>query len=185
MTQSPPAGWYADPSGDARQRWWDGTVWTEHLTEEAAVSHSPPGFVAKPAATRPTKAPRAGDPPMFWVAIAGVGATAVGAVGPWVNFLGVQVSGAVGGAGDGTLLVAGAAVILCLLVVHSRTGPGPASIAAAVVSAVCATLSIYDVVRIERVTSGISAVSVGWGLWLACGGAVTATVATFVLQRRK
>ena len=25
-----PANWYADPSGRARLRWWDGTAWTEH-----------------------------------------------------------------------------------------------------------------------------------------------------------
>jgi hypothetical protein len=26
-----PAGWYLDPSGSGRQRYWDGTRWTEHL----------------------------------------------------------------------------------------------------------------------------------------------------------
>lgn len=25
-----PAGWYPDPSGQAAQRWWDGSAWTEH-----------------------------------------------------------------------------------------------------------------------------------------------------------
>ena len=27
----PPAGWYADPSGEHRVRWWDGTGWTQHV----------------------------------------------------------------------------------------------------------------------------------------------------------
>lgn len=27
----PPAGWYSDPAGTGRTRWWDGTMWTEHL----------------------------------------------------------------------------------------------------------------------------------------------------------
>jgi hypothetical protein len=27
----PPSGWYADPSGAARLRYWDGTGWTEHF----------------------------------------------------------------------------------------------------------------------------------------------------------
>lgn len=29
--QGPPAGWYADPHGQAPQRWWDGARWTEHV----------------------------------------------------------------------------------------------------------------------------------------------------------
>jgi hypothetical protein len=29
----PPAGWYPDPDGAARQRYWDGGQWTEHLAE--------------------------------------------------------------------------------------------------------------------------------------------------------
>jgi hypothetical protein len=35
-TPETPAGWYPDPSGTGRQRWWDGRGWTEHY--EAAVS---------------------------------------------------------------------------------------------------------------------------------------------------
>lgn len=30
---SPPPGWYADPSGQPVQRWWDGTRWTEHVLQ--------------------------------------------------------------------------------------------------------------------------------------------------------
>jgi hypothetical protein len=30
---SVPAGWYHDPSGERRRRYWDGVQWTEHLTE--------------------------------------------------------------------------------------------------------------------------------------------------------
>jgi hypothetical protein len=28
----PPAGWYTDPSGEARLRYWSGSFWTEHTT---------------------------------------------------------------------------------------------------------------------------------------------------------
>lgn len=46
---SMPAGWYDDGSG--RQRWWDGTSWSEHV----ALGHGVPS-----AAARPPSAPGAG-----------------------------------------------------------------------------------------------------------------------------
>lgn len=35
MTNAPtiPPGWYTDPAGGPKQRWWDGTQWTEHFQE--------------------------------------------------------------------------------------------------------------------------------------------------------
>lgn len=42
-----PAGWYDDPAGTQRKRWWDGTLWTEHYSEPyaatAAVLTAPAG----------------------------------------------------------------------------------------------------------------------------------------------
>ena len=32
-TAAQPAGWYADPQGEARLRWWDGTQWTPHVAQ--------------------------------------------------------------------------------------------------------------------------------------------------------
>jgi hypothetical protein len=32
-------GWYPDPSGLPRQRWWDGTQWTDHLYDPAAGAY--------------------------------------------------------------------------------------------------------------------------------------------------
>ncbi len=39
---SPPAGWYADPSGDGL-RWWDGAQWTDAVTTGAEDESSPVG----------------------------------------------------------------------------------------------------------------------------------------------
>jgi uncharacterized protein YxjI len=39
---APPAGWYADPSGQHALRWWDGNTWTEH-THESQPEASKPG----------------------------------------------------------------------------------------------------------------------------------------------
>ncbi|MFM7225433.1 MAG: DUF2510 domain-containing protein [Actinomycetota bacterium] len=35
MTSGPfaPAGWYADPAGEHASRYWDGTAWTDHVSE--------------------------------------------------------------------------------------------------------------------------------------------------------
>jgi len=30
----PPAGWYQDPSDSSKNRWWDGTRWTEHIVSD-------------------------------------------------------------------------------------------------------------------------------------------------------
>jgi len=38
---TPPAGWYADPSGTFEQRWWDGTRWTDHVINAGQPTSSP------------------------------------------------------------------------------------------------------------------------------------------------
>ena len=43
-----PAGWYPDPAGGPHTRWWDGTQWTDHVsdpTAPAAVLRAPEGTV--------------------------------------------------------------------------------------------------------------------------------------------
>lgn len=36
---APAAGWYPDPAGLPRQRWWDGIRWTEHLHDPALETY--------------------------------------------------------------------------------------------------------------------------------------------------
>lgn len=37
-TPTTPAGWYPDPAGSPRQRWWDGTQWTENFHDPLAAA---------------------------------------------------------------------------------------------------------------------------------------------------
>ncbi|WP_043671657.1 DUF2510 domain-containing protein [Clavibacter michiganensis] len=62
-TPSTPAGWYADPAGSDRLRWWDGTRWTDHLTDvpKAAASADAAHAPASPA----TYVPPAGSQPPY------------------------------------------------------------------------------------------------------------------------
>ena len=39
---SGPAGWYPDPAGTPRQRWWDGGAWTEHYNEVPVAAAAQP-----------------------------------------------------------------------------------------------------------------------------------------------
>ena len=49
----PPAGWYPDPSGGHRRRYWDGSAWTDHVAE--------PGSAPIAAATAPATPPAVAD----------------------------------------------------------------------------------------------------------------------------
>jgi hypothetical protein len=42
-----PAGWYPDPSGSGRQRWWDGHQWTDQL-QPPSGGPPPPPFGSSP-----------------------------------------------------------------------------------------------------------------------------------------
>lgn len=49
-----PAGWYDDGSG--RQRWWDGSRWTDDFAQEQSVAGYQPGSPVVAAVSAPTKA---------------------------------------------------------------------------------------------------------------------------------
>lgn len=35
VSDTPPSGWYPDPQDSTRQRYWDGTTWTEHTADNS------------------------------------------------------------------------------------------------------------------------------------------------------
>lgn len=59
---TPPAGWYPDPLGRAPNRWWNGSTWTEQVSDDAISSRSDNVTgSARPAGTAPP-APAYGPP---------------------------------------------------------------------------------------------------------------------------
>lgn len=61
---STPAGWYDDGSG--RQRWWDGSRWTEHIfTQAEAAASAPQADAAPPAVERAAEIDSAAEPAAF------------------------------------------------------------------------------------------------------------------------
>ena len=54
---SPAEGWYADPSGKADLRWWDGTQWTEHTHSGVEAAAEAAVAQPEPAAAQPEAAP--------------------------------------------------------------------------------------------------------------------------------
>lgn len=52
-----PAGWYADPHDPNQQRYWDGSIWTEHTAPVAAPPPPPQGAPAAPAVPETEPAP--------------------------------------------------------------------------------------------------------------------------------
>lgn len=52
--QRPPAGWFDDPDAPGRQRWWDGTSWTEHRRDASA---SAPPHGTAPTSVQPGASP--------------------------------------------------------------------------------------------------------------------------------
>ncbi len=55
MSETPPAGWYPDPQDANRQRYWDGTAWTEHTADATpqAAAGGPPGAATSTASSGP------------------------------------------------------------------------------------------------------------------------------------
>lgn len=64
LADAPPAGWYPDPTGGSRLRWWDGTDWSEHHRAPPTASqldieaHHQQPAVEGPPRPAPTGQPR-------------------------------------------------------------------------------------------------------------------------------
>lgn len=67
MSDTPPAGWYPDPTARHQNRWFDGSDWTDQVADGQAVASDPVQGAAPAAATAAEApavvAPGAGTPP--------------------------------------------------------------------------------------------------------------------------
>ncbi|MBX3196063.1 MAG: DUF2510 domain-containing protein [Microbacteriaceae bacterium] len=69
----PPPGWYPDPAGPGRSRWWSGEGWTDHVQEAAPAAPVAPVVPVAPIASVAPVAPAA---PVTPVPLAGAPAAA-------------------------------------------------------------------------------------------------------------
>lgn len=146
------ADWYQDPTREGRLRYWDGSSWTEHVSEGGVVASDPIQGIA-PA------------PPL------GAGASAAAASGarPAATVGTADVSGG-GGAAGATATAPGAAWL---------TGSGPggptilgrAGFGVAAVGGILAALSAGKV-AVEQTEPFNVTISVGGGSWLGIVAAV-------------
>lgn len=54
---STPANWYADPTGRHQLRYWDGSAWTLHVSDNGVQGSDPPTMGAAPSVTVPSATP--------------------------------------------------------------------------------------------------------------------------------
>ena len=106
----------------------------------------------------------------------------VGSISPWATvstvFGSISVSGTDGG-GDGLVTLVGGGVIALLVFVSKYLG-------SIIVSALTGAVLAFDLIDINRnIANGddMANASVGWGLWLAAGGAAVAFVMSLQLNR--
>ncbi len=146
-----PAGWYADPGGSGRWRWWDGRVWGELV---------PPTVLANGAGPVPLTAavPQVAGPGWSYDPVNGSGygpapaQLAVGRIDRWGAPLPVprRIGGLGGVARGGFALVAGTALLAGVGVLFVRDRPGVAVFLGAMVAVFFVPVGVLTAVWSSR-----------------------------------
>jgi hypothetical protein len=184
------AGWHADPNGVYEYRYWDGSTWTDNVSDGGSIKTAkllpPPPPSGRPAVGEASS--QRAIPVAAWAAFGAAIAMVVGALGPWREALGgvVSVSGTANG-GDGVYVIGMAlvyAALIALWVSNPRTWK--AVLAALVALAVAGTaVADYGTLKDGVADQWRDTVSAGWGIWLAGIAGAVGIVLTWVLPAPK
>jgi Protein of unknown function (DUF2510) len=170
----PAPGWFADPTGESTQRYWDGSGWTKTTSGTSMSTHEATGL-ARTAV--PTPQPAAGPPWSGVLTLVGAGMALLGAVLPWVTVTTIFGSLSKNGIdGDGRISALGglALGVIALIVLVTKTQSRAPGVLAIVISLGILIVGAVDVADVSKRigdlqgTDGVASAQVGIGLWVTC-----------------
>ena len=119
---------------------------------------------------------------IYWVALAAAVGLVIGSIGPWVSVLGVTESGF---DKDGVITLPAALGAIAGLIHHDRSGTRGGLIAALILGALTALITVIDYFDVQGSdVGGVDLASVEWGLYLAVISAIALFVASLMLVLR-
>jgi hypothetical protein len=119
---------------------------------------------------------------IYWVALASAVGLAIGSLGPWVSVLEVSQSGL---DKDGVITLPAALGAIAGLIHHDRKGTRGGLIAALILGALAALITIIDYFDVSgEDVAGVDLASVEWGLYLAVISAIALFVTSLMLVLR-
>lgn len=167
----PPQGWYPDPQGPpGQQRWWDGSLWTEHVRAAGHAVHAPP---AESSATSHLTIDS-------WRFIAGVGCLAMllSPFGPWASALGGLVSrNGFDLVSEDALIMLAFAIGCSALTVQWILSNEARDLGMTLTAAAVGGLGLYHYLDLQN---NHSELAVGWGIYFALAGAGTVILVGFL-----